>query len=328
MRNLTFASLLALALPFAAQAQRISTYTFVASGSSAAAYDLLQPTNAAATRTAGNDDEGYYNNLPIGFSFKFGATTYTTLSASTNGFLTLGGALTSATPTNNLTSGTPRPIIAPLWDDVAFDAASSPANPAVDGNLYYQTTGTAGSRIFTIEWRNVRWAPGAAGPVCSFLVQLEEGTNVVRFDYRQGTASAYGSGRSASVGLAGTASGDFISLGDLQLAAVASTTTETTTIASRATSGRIFTFTPAGALATAAPAAASTWQLAPNPAREQVRLTGHDASLPVQLLDGQGRLVRTVAAGPAEVTLDLRSLPAGLYLVRVGGQARRLAVGL
>lgn len=328
MRTFTFTGLLALALPLATLAQRASTYTLTAGGSGAGAYAQLQPTSTAAVRTAGTDDEGYYNNLPIGFSFRFAGTTYTTVSASTNGFLTLGQALTSAVPTNNLATGTPRPLIAPLWDDVAFGTASSPADPTVDGNLYYQTTGAAGSRIFTIEWRNVRWTPGATGPVCSFLAQLYEGTNVVVFDYLQGSTSAYGSSRSASVGLAGGTSGDFLSLSDLQLAATTSSTTETTSISSRATSGRLFTFTPATGLATLAPAAAAAWQLSPNPAAEQVRLSGHDAGQPVLLLDNQGRLLRTVPPGAAEATLDLRGLPAGLYLVRVGQQARRLAVGL
>lgn len=325
MRIFTVVSLLALGLPLAAAAQKASTYTMVASGSSAGAYSVLAPTTAAAVRTAGTEDEGYYNNLPIGFTFKFAGTSYTTLSASTNGFLTLGQALTSAVPTNNLATGTPRSIIAPLWDDISFGTAASPADPTVDGNLYYQTTGTAGSRVFTIEWRNVRWAPGAAGPVTSFLVQLTEGSNVVMFDYSQGTTSAYGSTRSASVGLAGPLSGDFLSLSDLLLAATTSSTTETNTIASRATSGRIFTFTPAAALATKAATLATNLEVAPNPGRDLVQVLGHNATLPVQLFDGHGRLVRTLAPA-TEAVLDLRGLAAGLYVVRSGTQTRHLAV--
>ena len=319
-------ALLALALPLAVSAQRASNYTMVASGSSAAAYALLAPTSTAAVRTAGTSDEGYYNNLPIGFSFQFAGATYTTVSASTNGFMALGQALSSAQPTNNLTSGTPRPIIAPLWDDISFGTPASPANPAADGDLFYQTTGTAGNRVFTIEWRNVRWNTAAAGPVFSCLVQLFEGTNVVVFDYVQGTSGASGSTRSASVGLAGPTSGDFLSLSDLSLTATASTTTENTAISSRATNGRIYTFTPAGgALAARTGAAVATFQLAPNPAREQVRLVGHDAAQPVTVLDNQGRVVRTLTPA-ASAVLDLRGLASGLYLVRVGEQARRLSV--
>ena len=74
----------------------------------------MQSAQAPATRTAGTADEGYYNSLPIGFSFVFGGTAYTTFSASTNGWLTFGQALASAEPNNDLTSGSPRPIVALL----------------------------------------------------------------------------------------------------------------------------------------------------------------------------------------------------------------------
>ena len=317
-------ALLALVLPLAASAQRVAaTYTLTSGGGGAASYAALAPNAMPATRTAGTFDEGYYNNIPLGFSFNFGGVAFTTVSASTNGFLTLGQALTSATPSNNLTSGQPRPVIAPLWDDISFGAPAVPADPATDGNLYYQTTGSAGSRVFTIEWRNVRWAPGATGPVLSMLVQLTEGSNVVVFDYLQGALSAYGSTRSASVGFAGAASGDFVSLSDLALLATASSTTETTSVASRATSGRKFTFTPMG-LATHSAEAQATFQLAPNPATAEVRVLGNAARLPVLLFDGTGRLLRSQSG--ATEAVDLRGLASGLYLVRVGLSSRRLVV--
>jgi hypothetical protein len=311
-------------LPAAAHAQSVTTYSYASSGSSAAAYATLQPTAAAATRTAGTFDEGYYNNLPLGFSFLFAGSSYTTVSASTNGWLTFGQAISNATPTNNLTSGTPRSIVAPLWDDISFGDVSTPANPTTDGNLFYQTDGAAGSRVFTIEWRNVRWSPAATGPVMSCMVRLYEGTNVVQLVYLQGSTSATGSGRSASVGLAGATAGNFISLSDLQLAAVASSSTETTSISGRATSGRTYTFTPATGLATRAGQELSALELAPNPAHAQVRVWGAEAAQPVQLLDGQGRVVRNLSTGSS--TIDLNGLAAGLYLVKAGRRTQRLIV--
>lgn len=305
-----------------AQSQAIRTYTMVGAGSSAAAYQGLQPTTPAAVRTAGDSDEGYYNNLPIGFPFTFGGTAYTTVSASTNGWLTFGQPITNATPTNNLTSGTPRPIVAPLWDDISFGAPGGAAG--TDGDLFVQTSGTAGSRIFTIEWRNIRWNTAAAGPVASCLVQLLEATNEVKLMYLQGSTSASGSNRTASVGIAGTASGDFVSLASLQLATTTSTTTETTNISGRATSGRIFTFTPAGGLASQPASAPNPLQLVPNPASTEVRVLGHDARQPLRLLDAQGRVVRTLRAG--STSLDLRDLAAGLYLVQSGLRTQRLVV--
>ncbi|GAA4353226.1 hypothetical protein GCM10023185_13670 [Hymenobacter saemangeumensis] len=311
-------------MPAVAQAQSVTSYTYASSGSSAAAYTLLQPSSAAATRTAGTFDEGYYNNLPIGFSFVFAGTAYTTFSASTNGWMTFGQALANAMPANSLSTGTVRPIVAPLWDDISFGDVSMPPAPATDGNLYYQTSGTAGNRVCTIEWRNVRWSPAAAGPVFSCMVRLFEGTNVVQFQYLQGSTSAAGSTRSASVGLGGLMAGNFMSLSDLNLTATASTTTETSSIASRATSGRIFTFTPTGGLASRAGRDLTPLELAPNPAQTQVKVQGHDARQAVELLDAQGRLVRTLPLGSS--TIALQDLARGLYLVRAGARTQRLVV--
>ncbi len=319
-------ALLVLALPLAATAQRVGTnYTMVSAGGGVASYAALAPTSAAATLTAGSPDDGFYNNIPLGFSFNFGGVLYNSVSASTNGFIVLGQALNTSFPTNNLTSSSVRPVIAPLWDDLSFTTVSSMPSTAPVGGLYYQTTGSPGSRTFTIEWRDVRWSPGALGPVLSMLVQLNEGSGIIAFDYLQGGTSAYGSTRSASVGFAGAASGDFLSLSDLLLAATTSSTVETSTITSRATSGRKYTFTPTIIqLASRSAEGLVSFQLAPNPANTEVRIVGNEAKLPVQLLDGLGKAVRIQPAGTG--VLDLRGLAKGLYLVKVGQSSRRLVV--
>ncbi len=74
-------------------------------------------------------------------------------------------------------------------------------------------------------------------------------------------------------------------------------------------------------------ATAASFTLAPNPASRTVRLSGAPAG-PLTLTDALGRRVRTatIAAGQPEITLDLVGLAPGLYLVRCGGQARRLVV--
>ena len=66
--------------------------------------------------------------------------------------------------------------------------------------------------------------------------------------------------------------------------------------------------------------------LTPNPARTTVQLTGATGPT-ATLLDGLGRVVGTAAITPAgAATLDVRALPAGLYLLRAGGATRRLVV--
>ena len=55
----------------------------------------------------------------------------------------------------------------------------------------------------------------------------------------------------------------------------------------------------------------------PNPATDRISVNGADG--PVELYDATGRLIQTQAMGQS-TTLDLRSLPAGIYLLRSGGK--------
>ena len=73
----------------------------------------------------------------------------------------------------------------------------------------------------------------------------------------------------------------------------------------------------------------------PNPAQDELTVVRHAANpglagagpYDVTLLDGLGRAVRTLPATTDEMTvLDLRGLPAGLYVVRAGGLSRRVVV--
>ncbi|GAA3977804.1 T9SS type A sorting domain-containing protein [Hymenobacter antarcticus] len=81
--------------------------------------------------------------------------------------------------------------------------------------------------------------------------------------------------------------------------------------------------------ATAAARALAPAQLFPNPARRTatLRLPAGAAPAPLTLTDALGRAVRRypAPAGP-EAALDLGGLPAGLYLLRGAGPARRLVV--
>ncbi len=73
----------------------------------------------------------------------------------------------------------------------------------------------------------------------------------------------------------------------------------------------------------------------PNPATEELTVVRHAANpgltgtapYEVALLDGLGRTVRALPATSDELTtLDLRGVPAGLYVVRAGGLSRRVVV--
>ncbi|MFC7671321.1 hypothetical protein ACFQT0_30875 [Hymenobacter humi] len=67
--------------------------------------------------------------------------------------------------------------------------------------------------------------------------------------------------------------------------------------------------------------AAGTLQLVPNPARGRVQLPGLGAVAALQLLDAQGRAVRTGTGA----SLSLSGLAPGLYLLRAGAPGQPLA---
>lgn len=198
---------------------------------------------SGTTITLTDLDDGYANAIPIGFTINYNGTNYTTLGASSNGYVAF-ATLSSSAFTNSLTSGTPRPILAPLWDDVALPTA---------GDLQYATTGVAGSRVFTIQWSNVLWQYDAASPVLSFQIKLYETTNVIEFVYSNlGGATSF---PGASIGITATAtgSGNFLSLNGTGAAPTASSTIETTNLTTPPASGQIYRFTPLACSSPSAP---------------------------------------------------------------------------
>jgi len=208
--------------------QTITNYTFTASAGTFSAITGTVPGGA------GNVDEGYFNSIPIGFDFWYMGSRYTTISASTNGWLSLGGAITNATPVNNLVNGgNPRPLLAPLWDDL---------NVGAQANINYLTSGAAGSRVFTIQFLNSLWQTGATGSTISYQVKIYESTGKIEFRYR-GESGALRT-PSASIGLTGTATGNgnYLSLNGTGTAPAVSSVTEVSTLSTKPATGQIYSF--------------------------------------------------------------------------------------
>jgi hypothetical protein len=71
--------------------------------------------------------------------------------------------------------------------------------------------------------------------------------------------------------------------------------------------------------------AAANLTLYPNPSTgELIQVLGAGATVPLRLLDAQGRLVRELPANTR--SLDSRGLPSGLYLLRAGNVTQRLVI--
>ena len=175
--------------------------------------------------------------IPIGFSFNYSGSNYTNFRANSNGWISLDTLITPSgfdQKTNNLSGNTSmRPIIAPLWDDL----------DGTTGEASYKVTGSAPTRVLTIEWKNWEWNFQANGAVISFQIKLYETTNNIEFVYDPESVNV--SNASASVGITDTTSGsgNFISLSSLANTATVSTTAETSSINAKPVSGQSFLFT-------------------------------------------------------------------------------------
>lgn len=208
-------------------AQSITSYTFLNNTTTFTA--LTTPTTVT---WVGNNDDAVSDLIPIGFDFWYMGTRYTHISASTNGWFSFGTTLSDYSYTNSLsTGGTPRPVIAPLWDDLDINANT---------NVTYKTTGTEGSRVFTIQYLNIKWYYLATGSVMSFQVKLYESTGKIEFIYKP-EATAVNT-PSASIGITATAtgSGNFLSINN---SGTSSSTTEAS-VTTKPASGRRYNFTP------------------------------------------------------------------------------------
>ena len=72
-------------------AQTITNYSFAASSGT---FTVLSGATTA-TGTGSTVDEGHWNGIPIGFDFWYMGIRYTTVSPSTNGWITLGANVVS-----------------------------------------------------------------------------------------------------------------------------------------------------------------------------------------------------------------------------------------
>jgi hypothetical protein len=198
---------------------------------------LLTPNPITLTGTL---DDGYANNIPIGFNFIYNSVSYTTVAVSTNGYVSLGQSISTLPgSTNNLTNGSgttsPRPILAPLWDNLNFNTAT----------ITYQTTGTAPYRIFTVQWLNARWGSTATNPGVSFQLRLKEFDSKVEFIYRPESGGLVAPTASIGITNAATGTGNFFSListGNNPFDT--NSVTEFTALNTKPASGQLYTFAP------------------------------------------------------------------------------------
>lgn len=214
----------------------MTSYAFTAT---AGTYSSITGISPVLTGDGANPtrDEGYANNIPLGFTFNYLGINYQTIGASTNGFASFGTITTPGFSNSLATGGTGRPLLAPLWEDLALAGAI---------DLQYTTTGSAGNRVFILQWANVFFDFGANDTSLSVQLRLYETTNVIEFIYTQlpGPVQDYSGGASIGITSGGTGTGNFLSLNNSSNSPTVSSSICTNNIITRPASGQIYSFAP------------------------------------------------------------------------------------
>ena len=137
-------------------------------------------------------DDNLSEILPIGFPFLYQDGTYSSFLISTNGFITLNTSTASTGSgsgaynynNSNLSNVGPNAspaIIAPFYEDMVCQG--NPGNlGSLNSSMFYQTTGTSGSRILTVEWLGME-TYNNTGPDLNFQIKLYEATGEIEFIY-------------------------------------------------------------------------------------------------------------------------------------------------
>lgn len=153
------------------QAQPFTRSTFLAT------YTAISTGNGATISTATGDNVNQ-TGIPIGFTFIYGDSTFTTIGLSTNGLIWFDAIAPAVTAGNlNLVSTTsPNQSLAPWCNNLNDDAAS---------DILYQTQGSPGSRTFTVQYTNYPTFTGTPGTNVRMNCQviLYETSNIIEFRY-------------------------------------------------------------------------------------------------------------------------------------------------
>jgi len=156
------------------------------------AYEWIEVDPAGSDITLTGDDAATTVDLAAlydpDFSFTFGDQSYTSLTVSTNGYITFGGTATSGANSSLPSTFQPDQLIAPLWDDLSSDQT-------VRAEMY----GSAPNRYYVIEWHQTQTKVDLLSEL-TFELILYETSNRIVFQYE--TLSGQNSdGASATVGV-------------------------------------------------------------------------------------------------------------------------------
>ncbi len=144
------------------------------------------------------DDAAVAVTLPAGWNSTVYGVPVTSLSASTNGNMTVNGAA-ATTFTNAALPGAvggTNPTLFPYWDDFDMDPADT-----IGGGIYTNTIGVAPNRQFYVEWRATHFSDTTTAINTNVAILLTEGTDEVRYIYALTGINTQLNGLSSTVGI-------------------------------------------------------------------------------------------------------------------------------
>lgn len=148
------------------------------------------PTSTNLFATTGNIDNGV-STIALPFTFQFNGANYNSVNISMHGFLTFGATVPALTETTPISSATAYSGVVSAF---AMDLDLFPASTT--RNVAYYTIGSAGSRIFKVQWNVRRHNNTAAagdsggGNDTQFQIWLYETTNVIEMHYNTNTTGS------------------------------------------------------------------------------------------------------------------------------------------
>lgn len=148
---------------------------------------------------AANDNQ-VFNAVPLGFSLNFNGVVYDQVSIATNGYIAMGPTVINSN--TSISSGASNNVAAICNRDIASRTT---------GQLMSLMSGTAPSRVFTIQWKNYRRYPTqCANDTLNFQIQLYESTNAIKYAYGYFRAVDYNLAQTVQVGLRGAANTEYV----------------------------------------------------------------------------------------------------------------------
>jgi hypothetical protein len=142
---------------------------------------------AVVPQTSGTLDDGGWGSIPIGFTYNFFGTNYTTCNVGTNGIVTFGtynaGHMGDFTFPSLPSAAEPNPMVAVCATDQI-----GTLNSGLSGTIRYRTLGFPGNRIFVVSWEG--WRAYNNTNLSTYQVQFYEATGNIEVHVTNSAAAA------------------------------------------------------------------------------------------------------------------------------------------